>query len=73
MEIREILDAWFDGRKAKGMKTPPPAVIYELWYVLNDLECHGVSETINNEVKDIVEKHGFRIVEKGVGWEVFAK
>lgn len=65
-KLKKILDAWFDGMKYKGVKTPPLATIYELIDIYN-----GVNKTtINSEVVSILSFCGIKYRVKGIGWEV---
>lgn len=65
-KLKKILDAWCDGLKYKGVKTPPLATIYELIDIYN-----GVSKTtINSEVVSILSFCGIKYRVKGIGWEV---
>lgn len=64
-KLKDYLDAWYDGLKVRGVKTPPPTTIHELM----DIYC-GRKETINDIAVEILKRCGVNVKEKGIGWEI---
>ena len=65
-KLKKILDAWYDGRKIKGIPMPPLATIREL----EDI-CNGISKTtINSEVISFLVLCGIKFRTEGIGWKI---
>ena len=65
-KLKDYLDAWHDGLKIIGVKTPPPATINELMYIY----CGCQEETINATTVEILKMCGVNVKEKGIGWKI---
>lgn len=64
--LKKFLDAWYDGKKYKGIKIPPLATIREL----EDIYNGACRTTINSEVISFLSICGIKYRNKGIGWEV---
>ena len=45
-KLKEWLDIWFEGQKVKGVKTPTPAVIYELFDIAHGKQRETISQYV---------------------------
>lgn len=47
-----------------------PAELNSIFFILNDLNSAGVSETISQTVADWFKRYGLTVKQKGVGWQI---
>lgn len=74
LKIKNILeDAYNNGKLRKYGLSPYSAEELAHCYntIVRDLTHRTV--TICSEVKNILEKHGFNVNTKGIGWEIYLK
>lgn len=64
--LKKLLDSWEDGKKVRGIKTPPLETIRELINIYNGVQ----TETINGTVIQILEKCGISTYQHGIGWRI---
>ena len=65
-KLKSYLDLWIDGKKVRGVKTPPLETIYELINIYNGVQ----KETINSTVIDDLKKCKIEVEAHGIGWRV---
>ena len=65
-KLKKLLDAWYEGHKVRGIDTPPPETIDELYYIYKKEQ----RTTINRTVVDILIKCNIAVRESGIGWEI---
>lgn len=59
-------------KKMKALGLPTLALLNDAWSSLRDVELRKQSTTICLEVAQFFKKHGFKVTEKGIGWEIRA-
>ena len=59
-------------KKMKALGLPTLALLNDAWSSLRDVNMSGKSTTICLEVAQFFKKHGFKVTEKGIGWEIRA-
>lgn len=74
LKIKNILEDVYDNGKLREYNLVPYSA-EELAYCYNSIVRDVTHSTvsISNDVKNIFEKHGFKIKEKGIGWEISLK
>lgn len=65
-KLKKLLDAWADGIKIRGIKTPPLETVQELF----DIYYGNEKQTINSSVIEILNKCGITVEPNGIGWVV---
>ena len=65
-KLKRMLDVWYEGRKFRGVETPPPEVIDELYAIYKKEQ----RETISVEVIEILKKCRIAIERDGIGWKI---
>ena len=65
-KLRRYLETWVDGKKVRGIATPPLDTIFELIDIYNGVQ----DTTINSTVVHILNKCGISTKVKGIGWVI---
>ena len=63
-KLKNLLDAWTEGIKIRGIKTPPLETMQELF----NIYYGNQKETINSSVIEILNKCGITVEPNGIGW-----
>lgn len=64
-KLSEWIDRWCDGKKVRGIKTPPLLVIHELMAIVND---SNTKTTINGTTVEILQRADIKVKPEGIGW-----
>ena len=68
----KLLNDCDTAKQMKALGLPTLALLDDAWATLRDVELCKKSTTICLEVAQFFKKHGFKVTEKGVGWEIRA-
>lgn len=68
----KLLNDCDTAKKMKALGLPTLALLDDAWNTLRDINSNGKSTTICLEVAQFFKKHGFKVTEKGIGWEISA-
>ena len=63
-KLKNLLDAWTEGIKIRGIKTPPLETMQELF----NIYYGNQKETINSSVIEILNKCRITVKPNGIGW-----
>lgn len=67
-----VLNDCDSAKKMNDIGLPTLALLDDAWNTLRDVYLHNKSTTIMLEVAQFFKKHGFKVTEKGIGWEIRA-
>lgn len=68
----KLLNDCDSAKKMKNIGLPTLALLNDAWSALWDVYLRNKSTTICLEVAQFFKKHGFKVAEKGIGWEIRA-
>jgi hypothetical protein len=68
-KFKEYIEKWLDGYKIKGLYVTPND-IYECVDIYNAIVQKEKPETINGNVKKVLDKCGIKTKVKGIGWQI---
>ena len=68
----KLLNDCDSAKQMKALGLPTLALLDDAWSSLWDVNMSGKSTTICLEVAQFFKKHGFKVTEKGIGWEIRA-
>lgn len=68
----KLLNDCDSAKKMKDIGLPTLALLDDAWNTLWNVVVYNKSTTILSEVAQFFKKHGFKVTEKGIGWEIRA-
>lgn len=68
----KLLNDCDTAKKMNALGLPTLALLDDAWNTLRDINSNGKSTTIFLKVAKFFEKHGFKVVDCGIGWEIRA-
>ena len=68
----KLLNDCDTARKMKALGLPTLALLDDAWDTLLDVNAYGKSTTIFLNVAKFFKRHGFEVIDCGIGWEIRA-
>ena len=68
----KLLNDCDSAKQMKALGLPTLALLEAAWSTLCEVNLCGKDTTICLEVAQFFKKHGFKVTEKGIGWEIRA-
>lgn len=72
LKAYKLLNDCDSAKKMKDIGLPTLALLDDAWNTLWNVYLRNKSTTVMLEVAQFFKKHGFKVTEKGIGWEIHA-